>query len=204
MKYVFESDNMKDYLLRTDIVNYDSENIIELYRMLKKETVSNLDYIRKVYEFIRDDIKHSNDIGSSLVTCSASEVLLEKTGICFAKSNLLAALLRINEIPCGFCYQLLRLDEDTSPLILHGLNAVYIEEYDKWIRLDARGNREGIDAQFDTTQERLAFDVRKELGEIDYPYVYINPDKSVVEALQSNSSFEELWDNLPQKLTYVI
>jgi len=40
-----------------------------------------------------------------VVTCSASEVLREGTGICFAKSHLLAALLRAVGIPAGLCYQ---------------------------------------------------------------------------------------------------
>ena len=47
----------------------------------------------------------------------------------FAKSHLLAALLRYKSIPTGFCYQKLILDDETAPvLIYHGFNGVYIEE----------------------------------------------------------------------------
>jgi len=36
------------------------------------------------------------------VTCKASDVLIYGTGYCYAKSHLLAALLRANAIPAGF------------------------------------------------------------------------------------------------------
>jgi transglutaminase-like putative cysteine protease len=63
------------------------------------------------------------------VTCSASEALAAGTGYCFAKSHLLAAVLRANGIPAALCYQRLALDESAEEsqrrFSLHGLNAVY-------------------------------------------------------------------------------
>ena len=38
----------------------------------------------------------------------------------------------------------------------------------KWIRLDARGNKENVHAEFCLDEERLAFPIRSELGEVDY------------------------------------
>lgn len=56
---------------------------------------------------------------------------------------------RNKSIPTGFCYQKLILDDETAPiLIYHGLNGAFIRELGKWIRLDARGNRENVNAQF--------------------------------------------------------
>jgi len=43
---------------------------------------------------------------------------------------------------------------------IHALNAVYLAEFNKWIRLDARGNKEGVNAQFSIDQEQLAYLVR--------------------------------------------
>lgn len=40
-------------------------------------------------------------------------------GICFAKSHLLAALLRCKSIPAGFCYQKLILDDETAPVLIY-------------------------------------------------------------------------------------
>lgn len=89
-------------------------------------------------------------------------------GICFAKSYLLAALLRCKSVPAGFCYQKLILDDKAAPiLIYHGLNGVYVKDCKKWIRLDARGNKSGVDAQFSTTTEQLPFPIRPENGEKD-------------------------------------
>ncbi|MCD7809309.1 MAG: transglutaminase-like domain-containing protein [Erysipelotrichaceae bacterium] len=67
---------------------------------------------------MRDNISHSADINEDIITISASQVLVEGHGTCFAKSHLLAALLRCKSIPTGFCYQKLILDDETAPLFL--------------------------------------------------------------------------------------
>nr|WP_269749949.1 transglutaminase family protein [Polyangium fumosum] len=79
------------------------------------------------------------------LTCTASEVLRHRTGFCYAKSHLLAALLRANGLPAGFCYQRLA---HGSGYCLHGFNAVELPGIG-WYRIDARGNKPGIDAAFD-------------------------------------------------------
>ena len=136
-----------------------------------------------------------------MVTCSASEVIKHGQGICYAKSHLLAALLRCLGIPTGFCYQKLVLDDDSKPwLIIHALNAVYLKSLKKWIRLDARGNKEGVNAQFSTNSEMLAFTVRKELGEENITIIFAEPNYKCVNALKQYSSVDELLDNLPAEL----
>ena len=116
---------------------------------------------------------------------------------------MLAALLRCKSIPTGFCYQKLILDDETAPvLIYHGLNGVYIKELEKWIRLDARGNKEGVNAQFSIETEQLAFPIRPELGEVDDYVVYPNPDAKVLERLQKCSTRTQLWEELPTELAY--
>ena len=42
--------------------------------------------------FVRDEIPHSWDIGANIVSKTASETLINKTGICWVKSCLFAAL----------------------------------------------------------------------------------------------------------------
>lgn len=124
-------------------------------------------------------------------------------GICFAKSHLLAALLRCKSVPAGFCYQKLILDDETAPvLIYHGLNGVYIKEYKKWIRLDARGNKTGVNAQFSIETEQLAFPIRWEKGETDNFIVYPDPDINILEKLRKNKTRTELWNNLTTELEY--
>ena len=60
-------------------------------------------------------------------------MLENKTGICWTKSCLLAALLRVNQIPSGISYQLLtRADDASEGYMIHALNTVYIKNLDKW------------------------------------------------------------------------
>ncbi len=195
------SDDIYSYLIHDDVVDHDNPAVIELADMLYAASRNEEEFIRKAYEYVRDSILHSADAGKDEVTCSASEVLAAGHGICFAKSHLLAAILRRKNIPTGFCYQKLILDDETSPvLILHGLNAVYINERRKWIRLDARGNKPGVDAQFSLNKEQLAFPIRPELGEEDGMVIYPVPDPAVVRALREHTSREDLWKDLPSKL----
>ena len=197
------SAKIDEYLKADTVIDYDNASIMQLADVLYQKSDGTVDYIKAAYEFVRDHISHSADIANDSITCTASEVLNARHGICFAKSHLLAALLRCKSIPAGLCYQKLILDDETAPiLIYHGLNGVYIEEYQKWIRLDARGNKEGVNAQFSIEEEQLAFPIRPEMGEKDIFVVYPEPDKEILEVLRKNKTRTELWDNLPVRLAY--
>lgn len=203
MKIIPSTDNIEEYLKQDDVIDYNNEIITHLADLLIQRTDSETQFIKAAYEFVRDKISHSADINEDIITCSASEVLKAGHGICFAKSHLLAALLRCKAVPAGFCYQKLILDDETAPvLIYHGLNGVYVKEYKKWIRLDARGNKEGVNAQFSLDEECLAFPVRQEKGEEDCFTVYPDPDEKILEKLRRNKTRTELWDDLPTELGY--
>lgn len=203
MNVVPYSNEIDKYLKADEVIDYGNKAIMELADKLFEKANTELDFIKMAFEFVRDNIYHSADINKDVITCNASEVLNTGHGICFAKSHLLAALLRCKSIPAGFCYQKLILDDETAPvLIYHGLNGVYIKEYKKWIRLDARGNKIGVNAQFSIETEQLAFPVRPEMGEVDSFVVYPEPDVKVLEKLRENKTRTELWDNLPTELGY--
>ncbi len=197
------TNDIERYLEVSDIIDYTSKEISDMADSLFSALKNPFDYIKNVYEYVRDRIFHSADVGEDAITCSASEVLATGHGICFAKSHLLAALLRKKGIPCGFCYQKLILDDETAPiLIYHGLNGVYLDAYKKWIRLDARGNKESVNAQFSIEKEQLAFSIRPEKGEEDGFVVYPEPDVEVLRVLRENRTRTELWNDLPTKLAY--
>jgi len=201
MKLEIETDNFNEYLAASDVIDYDSQNIQAVAESLSKTTNKKIDLAKIVYEYVRDNISHSFDIDSQVVTCEASNVLKHQEGICFAKSHLLAAILRHLQIPTGFCYQKLVLDDaDKSLMTLHGLNAIYLESLDKWIRVDARGNKAGVKAEFNLEGEVLAFPIRAEYQEIDFPTVYSKPNQNVVAALRKSKTREDLITNLPDKL----
>lgn len=126
------TEHIEEYIKEDEIIDYSNEMIVKLAEELYEQSGNETEYIRAAYEYVRDHISHSADINEDIITCSASEVLKEGHGICFAKSHLLAALLRYKSIPTGFCYQKLILDDETAPvLIYHGLNGVYMKEYEK-------------------------------------------------------------------------
>ncbi len=184
----------KRYLDETESIDYNNPIILEKVDELQKKASSRIDYIEKSYKFVRDEIPHSWDIRSEIVSRRASEVLMNKTGICWTKSCLLAALLRANGIPSGISYQhLTRADEDASEgYIIHALNTVYISELNKWIRLDARGNKENVHAEFSLEGERLAFPIRSHLGEIDYRDNNTDLDERLIHILQESWSILEV------------
>lgn len=181
-------DNIEEYLSVSEYINWDQEIILAKAEELKQKSLDEVHLVKIIYEFVRDEIKHSWDVQDNRVTKSAAEVLEQGVGICWSKANLLAALLRACGIPAGICYQRLTLgDAPETGFCIHALNAVYIKSLDRWIRLDARGNKAGVDAQFDLEQERLAFLVRKDIGEIDYGILYVNPSDKLMKVLEKST-----------------
>ena len=134
---------LEQFLTSSAIINWHHPSIKELASQLSNNCSSQIEIARNCFEWVRDNIKHSYDYKLNPVTCIASEVLRSKTGYCYAKSHLLAALLRANNIPSGLCYQRLRLENNKELYCLHGLNAVHLPEWG-WYRLDARGNKPGM------------------------------------------------------------
>ncbi|MDD6339589.1 MAG: transglutaminase-like domain-containing protein [Butyrivibrio sp.] len=196
-------DDINRYLESSKIIDYDNDNIRRVADRLYDKSASETDFVRNAYEYVRDKFPHSADAGKDELLCAASEVLTAGHGICFAKSHLLAAILRCKGVPAGLCYQKLILDDETAPyLIYHGLNGVYLSEFDRWIRLDARGNRADVNAQFSVEEEKLAFSVREEYNEIDIETVFSEPDKEIIKVFERCGTRTELWANLPSRLAY--
>lgn len=185
LQLIPETNDLNKYLNSSDFIDYEDIDIQKTAVILSKDIKGEIKVIKTVYEFVRDDISHSMDIDSEFITVKASDVLKYKQGLCFAKSHLLAAILRFLKIPTGFCYQKLEFEEGFG---LHGLNAVFIRVLDKWIRLDSRGNKRGIDAQFSLDKEILAYTPRPENGEIDYPIIYPLPNRRVLEILKESEN----------------
>ena len=89
------------YLESSDIIDWKSQAVHDLARHLAVSSSHPVDVARSCFEWVRDEISHSGDSHVNVMTCRASEVLRERTGWCFAKSHLLAALLRANALPAG-------------------------------------------------------------------------------------------------------
>ncbi len=186
---------MDKYLESSKYIDWRSPAIKKLADKLSEGSGTDLHIAKSCFEWVRDNIKHSSDYKLNPVTCKASDVLREGTGYCYAKSHLLAALLRANKIPAGLCYQRLSIFENGAPYCLHGLNAVYLEKYG-WFRVDARGNKQGVNAQFQPPSEKLAFQIVDE-KESDLPEVWSEPLLNVVEVLEKYNTYVEVLENLP-------
>ena len=183
------------YLEATEFVDWQHPAVQAKAAELAGAGLDQTEIARRCFEFVRDQIKHSWDYRLNPVTCRASEVLEHGTGYCFAKSHLLAALLRANNIPAGFCYQRLSIGDGGPPYSLHGLNAVWLADHG-WYRIDPRGNRQGVDAQFSPPVERLAFSINEGL-EADLPEIWPEPLPVVVSALTRYHTVADVYENLP-------
>jgi len=181
-------ENLKKYLRPTDIIDWNHDAVLEKARSLSVDARDVEATAGRCFHWVRDEIKHSYDFQLSPVTCSASEVLKVKTGYCFAKSHLLAALLRANGLPAGLCYQRLSRDDNGPPFVLHGLVAVHLPKHG-WYRIDPRGNRPGIEARFTPPFEQIAYRPRF-FGEMDLPEIWPDPLPIVIEALRSHKTWE--------------
>lgn len=186
---------MEQYLVETRIIDWSHPAIRELAATLAEGRASSADVARNCFEWVRDNINHSYDYKLNPVTCKASDVLLHGTGYCYAKSHLLGALLRANGIPAGFCYQRLSREGEGAPYCLHGLNAGYLPEHG-WYRMDARGNKKGVHAQFTPPTEQLAFQLNSRL-EADLPEIWPAPLDCVVSVLEKCQTYMEVYQNLP-------
>jgi len=183
------------YLRASNVINWYHESIRALAAQLQQQSENETSLVRHTFEWVRDHVQHSLDHQRTEVTWNASDVLELRTGYCYAKSHLLAALLRANGIPTGFCYQRLSLHDNGAPFSLHGLNAVYLQDHG-WYRIDARGNKPGVIADFSPPVERLAFAAVND-GEFDFPQIVSAPLPIVVDALQNASSVQSLAKCLP-------
>jgi len=192
--------NPQDYLTANEAVDSEHPTIIAKAKELSKGLITDVAIAKSCFEFVRDEIDHSGDIPAKTTTYKASEVLEYKTGWCYAKSHLLAALLRANNIPTGLCYQRLSQGESGAPYGLHGLNAIYLKDHG-WYRVDSRGNKEGVDAQFMPPVQKLAFAFQDE-NEGDFETIYAAPLAEVAEALQCNVDYKAMVQNFPDKILY--
>lgn len=190
-----------EFLASTDVVDWYQADVLALAWFLGGGAQDRVEIAGRCFQWVRDEIEHSTDFGRREVTCRASDVLAVRTGFCYAKSHLLAALLRANKIPAGFCYQRLSTGGAGPPFCLHSLNVLWLPEIG-WYRVDPRGNRPprghepAVDAQFDPPHEQLAFAIQFP-GEATLPEIHAEPLPVVVKMLKRYDTVADVAANLP-------
>jgi len=190
MELIQNTPDLSAYLAADEVIDHHHPLVRRTASRLARDAEDSYAYARLAFEFVRDTIPHSQDSGDPRVTWRASDVLEQGTGICYAKSHALAALLRAEDIPTALCYQ--KFD------VVHGLVAVRFNG--AWHRQDPRGNKPGVDAQFSLDGERLAWVPDPESNEVDYPVLYAEPHPAVLSVLKAAPDRPHLWKTLPTEL----
>ena len=192
--------SLEAFLAEDKYVNFSAPNIQAKAAELFVGVTDDTQKARIAYEFVRDKIPHSFDIGAKIITARASDVLKHETGICHAKANLLATLLRSQGIHVGFCFQHCTLmDDDSAGYCVHCYNAVWLNG--RWIKMDARGNKAGVSAQFSLDEPVLAFPLRSEYDEYFWPGIYATPHDETMRMLEQADSLEYIIKNIPDTVT---
>lgn len=196
-----ESDDLGRYLEDTITIDWQSPVVTARAKALLDGRTDPRERVRALFEFVRDGIDHSLDVPTQAQTCRASEVLVEGTGLCYAKSHLLAGLLRYAGYPTGFCYVRCVDPDRPGRFVLHGFNAAYWVASEDWIYLDARGERDGVstECRFEPPWS-LAHWPDPQQGEAFLPFIYRRPGKRVIDLLERAPSFEAVCRNLPDAL----
>jgi transglutaminase-like putative cysteine protease len=190
MELIQNTPDLSAYLAADEVIDHEHPLVREAAAHLAKGVDDSYGYARAAFEFVRDAIPHSADTGDPRVTWRASDVIEQRTGICYAKAHALAALLRAEDIPTALCYQ--RFEA------VHGLVAVRFNG--AWHRLDPRGGEAGVRAKFSLDGEGLAFVTDPESHEMDYPVLYAEPHPVVVQALKAAPDHPYLSKTLPTAL----
>jgi transglutaminase-like putative cysteine protease len=176
------------YLSCSGVINCTNADIRTLARTITNSGIDDIDRTRNLYTWVRDTIAHSVDAGQDSLMWNAADVLTEGHGLCFGKSHLFVALCRALGIPAGLCYQ--RVRREDGSWVLHGLTAIYLENLDKWIRLDPRGNKQGILADFSIEHETIAYEPLSD-GEWLDQHVYPEPWQDLTHLVELSSDLSD-------------
>ncbi|MBD0840572.1 transglutaminase-like domain-containing protein [Streptomyces sp. TRM68416] len=190
MELIQETPDLSAYLAADEVIDHDHPRVRATAARLAAQAEDSYAYARLAFDFVRDTIPHSQDSGDPRVTWRASDVLEQRTGICYAKSHALAALLRAEGIPTALCYQKFE--------VVHGLVAVRFNG--AWHRQDPRGGEAGAAGAFSLGGERLPFLPDPEFNEVDYDVLYAQPHPAVLDALRAAPDAAYLQKTLPTAL----
>lgn len=88
---------MTNYLEKTELLDYDNDNIQKLIYERSWMKLDELNRIKSIYNYIRDEILFGYNIDDNI---KASKILKDGYGQCNTKGILFMALLRACNIPC--------------------------------------------------------------------------------------------------------
>ena len=89
--------------------------------------------------------------------------------------------------------------DDSLGYCVHCYNALFVDNH--WIKVDARGNTNGSNAQFSMDEPQLAFSNRNKFDEYFWEGIYARPHLDTMLILEKATSLQEIINNIPD---YVI
>ena len=135
--------NLKEYLLETEYCDFNHHNIQSLANVFKKRySDDEQKLVEAIFYWVRDSIHYRVGLWNK----KASETLMEKSGSCTNKANILIALCRACNIPAAYCVlkvkgreffgeiTLPEFKDKISESSVHIFAQVYING--KWIKCD--------------------------------------------------------------------
>ena len=158
------------YFEDTIVVDWQTPSVLECARGLGPADGEECERAEAAFVFVRDQISQSLDVPNDALPCSASQVLRAKAGLSYAKSHLLAALLRSRGVPAGFAYQRISDPGTTTGWALHGIVVAWLSSVQSWIPLDPRGNTDGLRSEFRIqSPPSLVHEPHPDRGEVLFP-----------------------------------
>ncbi|MBU2453403.1 MAG: transglutaminase family protein, partial [Proteobacteria bacterium] len=140
------------FLETTYYCNHQHPSIHSLSRELVKNTENELQFIKKAFHYIRDEIRFGGDIWK----VRASETLQKKFGPCYGKNVLFMAILRNKGIPCHLaanpmCRTFAKPNAGSAHIFfsnpfIHCFTKVKCN--DQWIHLDPTLDKDNYDVFF--------------------------------------------------------
>ncbi len=186
------------YLEDTIVIDWQTPKVFEKARALGAHAAGEFQRIRAAFIFVRDEVDDSLLGGDDVLTCNASHVLREGTGLSYAKSHLLAALLRARGTPAGFGYQRLCDAETRSGFALHGFVGAWLGEGEEWVALDPCA--ESVELADDFLARPPLFARVPDAEESTFPSLFARPLKHVLDLLDRGDSLARVRRYLPDAI----
>jgi len=190
------------YLEDTIVVDWQTPSVLECAREFGRGAEQEPKRVEAAFLFVRDEIRQSLDGETDELPCSASQVLKAREGLSYAKSHLLAALLRAGGVPSGFGYQRIVDLETSAGYALHGFVVCWLSSLERWVALDPRGNTATVHTEFRVEgPPSLAYEPDPQSGEAVSWVFFARPLKGVVDLLDRGEGLGRVRRHLPANIS---
>lgn len=143
-----------EHLAATELCDFDHPILKDLHQRLTINLTEPEKIANRLYDFIREKILYEFDAWA----VKASETALKNTGMCFNKSNLMIALLRLSKIPC--VYSLFWIGKNgfrftADAAMFDKIQSRSVHAYVEAYLGDQKGWRRYVDTSLDTQLRRV-------------------------------------------------